>query len=103
MSTFINTHPGELLLEDFLKPMGISAYRLAKETNIPAQRISAIIKGRRSITADTDLRLARFFGLTEGYWMRAQVSHDIRATIHAEGKKIMREVTPRRPEAVTAA
>jgi antitoxin HigA-1 len=69
--------PGELLLEEFLKPMGISRYRLAKEVGVPAQRIGEIVAGRRAITADTDLRLCRFFGLSNGYWLRAQVAHDI--------------------------
>lgn len=68
--------PGELLLEEFLKPMGISQYRLAKEIGVPAQRIGQIIAGRRSVTADTDLRLCRFFGLSNGYWLRAQVAYD---------------------------
>ena len=68
--------PGELLLEDFLKPMGISQYRLAKEIGVPAQRIGDIVAGKRAITADTDLRLCRFFGLSNGYWLRAQVAHD---------------------------
>jgi antitoxin HigA-1 len=68
--------PGEILLEDFLKPMGISQYRLAKEIGVPAQRISEIVTGKRSITADTDLRLCRFFGLSNGYWLRAQAAHD---------------------------
>ena len=68
--------PGELLLEEFLKPMGISQYRLAKEIGVPAQRISEIVAGKRSITADTDLRLCRFFGLSNGYWLRAQVAYD---------------------------
>jgi len=68
--------PGEILLEDFLKPMGLSQYRLAKEIGVPAQRISEIISGKRSVTADTDLRLCRFFGLSNGYWLRAQVAHD---------------------------
>jgi addiction module HigA family antidote len=68
--------PGELLLEEFLRPMGISQYRLAKEIGVPAQRIGEIVAGRRSITADTDLRLCRFFGLSNGYWLRAQVAHD---------------------------
>lgn len=68
--------PGEILLEDFLKPMGISQYRLAKEIGVPAQRISEIVAGRRSVTADTDLRLCRFFGLSNGYWLRAQAAHD---------------------------
>ncbi len=69
--------PGELLLEEFLKPMGISQYRLAKEIGVPAQRISEIVAGKRSITADTDLRLCKFFGLSNGYWLRAQAAHDM--------------------------
>ncbi len=68
--------PGDLLLEEFLKPMGITQYRLAKEIGVPATRIGEIVAGRRSITADTDLRLCRFFGLSEGYWLRAQAAHD---------------------------
>lgn len=72
--------PGELLREEFLTPMGISQYRLAKETGMPAQRIGQIVLGRRSITADTDLRLCRFFGLTDGYWLRAQMAYDIEYT-----------------------
>lgn len=68
--------PGEILLEEFLKPMGLSQYRLAKEIGVPAQRISEIVAGKRSITADTDLRMCRFFGLSNGYWLRAQIAHD---------------------------
>ena len=68
--------PSELLLEEFLKPMGISQYRLAKEIGVPAQRISEIVAGKRSVTADTDLRFCRFFGLSNGYWLRAQAAHD---------------------------
>jgi addiction module HigA family antidote len=68
--------PGELLLEEFLKPMGISHCRLAKEIGVPAQRIGDILAGKRAITADTDLRLCRFFSLSPGYWLRAQVLHD---------------------------
>ncbi|NJL28818.1 MAG: HigA family addiction module antidote protein [Thermoanaerobaculia bacterium] len=68
--------PGELLLEELLKPMGLSKYRLSKEIAVPAQRIGEIVAGRRSITADTDLRLCRFFGLSNGYWLRAQVAYD---------------------------
>src|SRR5271168_4043174 len=68
--------PGELLHEEFLVPMGISQYRLAKEIDVPAQRIGAIVAGKRAITADTDLRLCRFFGLSNGYWLRAQAAHD---------------------------
>jgi addiction module HigA family antidote len=68
--------PGELLMEEFLAPMGISRYRLAKEIDVPAQRIGEIVAGKRAITADTDLRLCRFFGLSSGYWLRAQAAHD---------------------------
>jgi addiction module HigA family antidote len=69
--------PGELLKEEFIGPMGISQYRLAKEIGVPAQRIGQIIAGKRSITADTDLRLCRFFGLSNGYWLRVQAAYDI--------------------------
>ena len=83
--------PGELLLEEFLKPMGLSQYRVAKEIGVPAQRIGEIVAGKRSITADTDLRLCRFFGLSNGYWLRAQAAHDIEVaerTIAAALKRI---------------
>lgn len=69
-------HPGEVLRDDFLIPMGISNYRLAKEIGVPAQRIGEIVAGRRAITADTDLRLCRFFGLSDGYWLRGQAQFD---------------------------
>ena len=72
--------PGEILLEEFLIPMGLSQYRLAKEIGVPAQRISEIVAGKRAITADTDLRLCRFFGLSNGYWLRAQAAHDTEVT-----------------------
>ncbi len=72
--------PGELLKEEFLEPMGISQYRLAKEIGVPAQRIGQIIAGKRAITADTDLRLCRFFGLSNGYWLRAQAAFDTEIT-----------------------
>ncbi len=68
--------PGELLKEEFLDPMGISQYRLAKEIEVPAQRIGAIVSGKRSVTADTDLRLCKFFSLSNGYWLRAQAAFD---------------------------
>ena len=83
--------PGEILLEEFLKPMGVTQYRLAKEINVPAQRISEIVAGRRAITADTDLRLCRFFGLSKGYWLRAQAAHDTEVaerTLKTELQKI---------------
>ena len=76
MRKLIPVSPGELLKEEFLDPMGISQYRLAKEIEVPAQRIGAIVSGKRSITADTDLRLCKFFSLSNGYWLRAQAAYD---------------------------
>lgn len=77
MEKLNNIHPGEILLEEFLKPMDISAYRLAKETFIPQTRVSEIIKGRRRITADTALRLAKFFGTTPKFWLGLQDDYDL--------------------------
>jgi len=71
-------HPGEILEEEFLKPLGISAYRLAKETKIPATRISQIIKGRRRLTADTALRFGKFFGNSADFWLGIQMEYDLR-------------------------
>ena len=68
--------PAEMLVEEFLKPLGMSNYRLAKEIGVPAQRIGEILAGRRAITADTDLRLCRFFGLSDGWWLRLQADYD---------------------------
>lgn len=68
--------PGEMLEEEFLKPLGITKYRLAKEIGVPAGRISEIVAGRRAITADTDLRLCKYFGLSDGWWLRGQVRFD---------------------------
>jgi len=70
-------HPGEILLEEFLEPMGISQYRLAKNTSVPARRINEIVHGARSITADTALRLSRFFGTSERFWLNLQTQYDI--------------------------
>lgn len=69
--------PGEMLAEEFLKPLGMSNYRLAKEIGVPAQRIGEILAGKRIITADTDLRLCRFFGLSDGWWLRLQADYDV--------------------------
>ncbi|MBI2194710.1 MAG: HigA family addiction module antidote protein [Planctomycetes bacterium] len=80
--------PGELLLEEFLRPMGISQYRLAKEIGVPAQRISDIVAGKRAITADTDLRLCRFFALSSGYWLRAQAAYDTEVAERALGSEL---------------
>ena len=85
--------PGEVLLEEFLKPMGISQYRLAKEIGVPPQRIGEIVSGNRAITADTDLRLCRFFGLSNGYWLRAQVAHDTEVAQDALAK-VLAKIKP---------
>jgi addiction module HigA family antidote len=77
MEKIKNIHPGEVLLEEFLIPLQISVYRLAKETFIPQSRISGIVKGNRSITADTALRLARFFGTTPHFWLGLQADFDL--------------------------
>ena len=69
-------HPGEILIEEFLKPMGITQYRLAKEIGVPQRRIGEIVAGSRGITADTGLRLSRFFGMSEGFWTGLQLDYD---------------------------
>ena len=70
-------HPGEILMEEFLKPMEISQYRLAKDTNVPARRINEIVHGKRSITPDTALRLSKYFGLSERFWINLQARYDL--------------------------
>lgn len=85
--------PGELLKEDFLVPMGLTQYRLAKEIGVPAQRIGDIVMGKRAITADTDLRLCRFFGLSNGYWLRAQAAYDTDVAERAIGDQL-RQIKP---------
>lgn len=70
-------HPGEILLEEFLKPMGISQYRLAKDISVPPRRINEIVKGKRGITANTALRLPRFFGMSERFWLNLQTRYDL--------------------------
>jgi addiction module HigA family antidote len=92
--------PGELLLEEFLLPLGITQYRLAKEIGVPAQRIGEIVAGRRAITADTDLRLCRFFGLSNGYWLRAQAAHDTEVAERALARTLAK-IKPLADTAVT--
>ncbi len=70
-------HPGEILLEDFLRPLGLSQYRLAKGLSVPPRRINEIVLGKRSVSADTALRLARFFGTTDRFWLNLQTSYDL--------------------------
>lgn len=90
MSKLSPVTPGELLSEEFLKPMGITQYRLAKEIGVPAQRVGEIVAGRRSVSADTDLRLCRFFGLSNGYWLRAQAAYDTEVAERSLGPKLRR-------------
>ena len=80
--------PGEMLDEELLKPLGITKYRLAKEIGVPAGRISEIVAGRRAITADTDLRLCKYFGLSEGWWLRGQVRFDTEIAKRALHKEL---------------
>lgn len=94
-----NIHPGEILLEDFLKPAGISQYRLAKAIGIPESRISQIVNGARSITADTALRLAKFFGTTPKVWLNLQNAFDLEEAELAKHK----EFEQIRPHEVVAA
>ncbi len=89
--------PGELLLEEFLLPMEISAYRLAKEIDVPATRIGEILNGRRGISADTDLRLCKFFGLSDGYWLRAQAAYDLEISRANIAKDLIRIKTWKHP------
>lgn len=86
-------HPGEILLEEFLKPMGITQYRLAKELGVPQRRIGEIVAGTRGVTADTGLRLARFFGMSEAFWIGLQVDYE---AAHAKDalSKTLSKITP---------
>jgi len=93
MDKITNITPGEILLEEFLKPLKISAYKLAKDTNMPATRISQILKGKRRITADTALRLSKYFGNSADFWMGIQDEYDLREEsqkINAELKRILK-------------
>ena len=86
--------PGEILLEEFLKPMEISQYRLAKSTKLPQTRIAEIVKGQRSITAETGLRFARFFNTSPQFWMNLQSEFELRIAKRKLQKKVEREVEP---------
>lgn len=87
-------HPGEILLEDFLEPLGISQYRLAKEMNVYPRKINEIVHGKRSITADTALRLSRFFGTTAELWMNLQALYDLEKARDMLEEQVVEEVTP---------
>ena len=85
-------HPGEILLEEFLVPLAVSQYRLAKETSVPPRRINEIVRGTRAITADTALRLARYFGTSEPFWLNLQARFDLEKQKDRLGKRLLREV-----------
>src|SRR5439155_2725176 len=88
-------HPGEILLEEFLNPLGISRSRLAKDTSVPPRRISEIVRGTRGITADTALRLARYFGTSERFWLNLQAHFDLEVEKERLGDRLAREVAKR--------
>ena len=85
-------HPGEILIEEFLKPMGISQYRLAKDISVPPRRINEIVHGKRSISADTALRLGRFFGISPQFWLNLQTHFDLELTEDLLAERLEKEV-----------
>jgi antitoxin HigA-1 len=87
-------HPGEILLEDFMKPLGITQYRLAKEMNVYPRKVNEIVQGKRAITADTALRLARFFGTSPEVWMNLQAHYDLEVARDDLDERVEREVVP---------
>lgn len=94
MKTHLNVHPGELLREEFLTPMGITPYRLAKDAKLPHQRVNEIVNQKRGITAETDLHLCAYFGLAPGYWLRVQLAFELRDAINNLGAKVKASVQP---------
>ena len=88
-------HPGEVLLEEFLGPMEISQYRLAKDIRVPPRRINEIVHGSRAVSADTALRLARYFGTSERFWLNLQAQYDLDVEYDRNGAHIEKEITPR--------
>ncbi len=87
-------HPGEVLLEDFLKPLGMSANALVKALRVPAPRINDVVRGRRGVSADTAMRLARYFGGDARSWLDLQTAHDLRVAEISNAKRVAREVSP---------
>ncbi len=88
-------HPGEVLLEEFLNPLGLSQYRLARDISVPPRRINEIVHGTRSVSANTALRLARYFGVSERFWLNLQAQYDLDVERDRLGGRLEREVTPR--------
>lgn len=85
-------HPGEILREDFMKPLGLSQYRVATDIGVPPLRISEIVRGKRAVSADTAMRLARYFGTSAGIWMRLQAQYDLEVAERVHGKEIRAKV-----------
>jgi addiction module HigA family antidote len=85
-------HPGEILANDFLEPLGLSQYRLAKDISVPARRINEIVHGTRAVSADTALRLARYFGTTERFWLNVQARYDLEVERARHGPRLEQEV-----------
>lgn len=88
-------HPGEVLLEDFLSPLGISQYRLAKDISVPPRRINEVVHGKRAVSADTALRLGRYFGVSPRFWLNLQAQFDLDVEIDRLGKRLSDEVVSR--------
>ncbi len=88
-------HPGEILLEEFLNPLGISQYRLAKDISVPPRRINEIVHGKRAVTADTALRLARYFGTTDQFWLNLQSRYELELERDRLGERLQAEVRVR--------
>lgn len=93
-------HPGEILLEDFLEPMGISQYKLAKDISVPPRRINEIVQGKRSVSADTALRLSRYFGLSERFWLNLQSRYDLEVEKDKLDVRLAKEVRVLTPQHV---
>ena len=85
-------HPGEILLQDFLEPLGVSQYRLAHDISVPPRRINEIVHGKRAVTADTALRLARYFGTSERFWLNLQAQYDLEVQRDLLGGRLKKEV-----------
>lgn len=102
MTKLAPVSPGEMLQEEFLKPLGLTAYRLAKDIDVPATRVYEIVAGKRAVTAETDLRLCRYFGLSDGWWLAVQAHHDTQLARRELGKRLDKiRLCPLLPEAAT--
>ncbi len=96
LKTLPFVHPGEILLEEFLKPLGMSQYRLAKDLSVPPRRINEIVLGKRAISPDTALRLARYFATSERFWLNLQTQYDLEVARDRLGDRLEKEVHGRR-------